>query len=47
MLEACITISEDLKLTDGDAKPVIRYIYEVMDKIKEQIEMNFEGRNKV
>lgn len=30
-----------LRLVDGDAKPVMGYIYEAMDRAKEQIEKNF------
>ena len=35
------------RLVDGDAKPTMGYIYEAMDKAKEQIQKNFPRVKKI
>ena len=36
-----IPLVKVLRLVDGDAKPAMGYIYEAMDRAKEQIQKNF------
>ena len=36
-----IPLVKVLRFVDGDAKPAIGYIYEAMDRSKEQIQKNF------
>ena len=36
-----------LRLVDGDAKPAMGYIYEAMDRAKEQIGKNFNNVKKI
>jgi len=39
----CVTpLVKVLRLVDGDTKPTMPYIYEVMDKTEEQIGTNFK-----
>jgi len=33
-----------LRLVDGDLKPTMGYVYEAMDRAKEQIQKNFDGK---
>ena len=40
-LKCVISLVKVLRLVDGDAKPAIGYIYEAMDRAKEQIRKNF------
>ena len=42
-LSGVVTIFKVLRLMDGDAKPTMGYIYEAMDRAKEQIKANFNG----
>jgi hypothetical protein len=41
-LKSVLPLVKVLKLVDGDVKPAMGYIYEAMDRAKEQIERNFE-----
>ena len=42
----CVTpLVKMLRLLYGDAKPIMPYIYEVMDKAKEQIATNFKNQD--
>ncbi|KAG5515997.1 hypothetical protein RHGRI_036889 [Rhododendron griersonianum] len=40
-LKGVLPLIKVLRLVDGDAKPAMGYIYEAMDRAKEQIEKNF------
>ena len=40
-LKCVLPLVKVLRLVDGDAKPAMGYIYEAMDRAKEQIEKNF------
>ncbi|XP_058181206.1 uncharacterized protein LOC131299638 [Rhododendron vialii] len=40
-LKGVLPLVKVLRLVDGDAKPAMGYIYEAMDRAKEQIEKNF------
>ena len=41
----CVTpLVKVLRLVDGDAKPAMPYIYEAMDRAKEQIAVNFNKK---
>ncbi|KAI8535251.1 hypothetical protein RHMOL_Rhmol10G0159300 [Rhododendron molle] len=40
-LKGVLPLVKVLRLVDGDAKPTMGYIYEAMDRAKEQIEKNF------
>lgn len=42
-----LTVVKVLKLVDSDIKLVMAYMYEVMDKAKEQSEELWDGWNKV
>jgi len=44
-LKCVIPIVKVLRLVDGDSKPVMSYIYEVMDGAKEQISANFKNQD--
>ena len=40
-LKCVISLVKVLRLVDGDAKPAMGYIYEAMERAKEQIQKNF------
>ena len=42
-LSCVVPIYKILRLMDGDVKPAMGYIYEAMDRAKEQIKENFNG----
>ncbi|KAL7608742.1 hypothetical protein Lser_V15G11849 [Lactuca serriola] len=42
-LSCVVPIFKVLRLMDGDVKPTMGYIYEAMDRAKEQIKVNFHG----
>jgi len=41
-LKCVIPLVKVLRLVDGGAKPIISYIYEAMNRVKEQIAENFQ-----
>jgi hypothetical protein len=45
-LTATIPLVKVLKLVDGDAKPTMGYIYEAMDRAKEEIASSFGNKLK-
>lgn len=40
-------LTKVLRLVDGDAKPVMGYVYEAMDIANEQIAKNFKTKDKI
>ena len=42
-LKCVIPLVKVLRLVDGDTKPAMGYIYEAMDRAKEQIQKNFNN----
>ena len=46
-MKCVLPLEEVLRLVDGDAKPTMGYIYEAMDKAKEQIQKNFPRVKKI
>lgn len=43
-LKCVLPLVKVLRLVDGDAKPAMGYIYEAMDRAKEQIKKNFNHK---
>ena len=46
-LKCVLPLVKVLRLVDRDAKPAMGYIYEAMDKAKEQIQKSFHGVKKL